>query len=359
MDQILDIFNSNAFSVTELSRSIDLVPPLWGRLGELKIFPDRPVPTTTVAIEFRNNQLNILPTRPRGGPASVGGVGRRTAMPFSLTHIPHEDAVTADEIQNVRAFGLPVQMETAMNVVNRKLLNMRRKHDITIEHMRAGAAQGIIYDSDGSTVVLNLFTAFSVTRPQVYFDWVGNTYNVVHLCNQIKRWYQDKLLGDTFDRILGLCAPDFFDAMLQNATVLKAYQLYTARMEMNPISDDLTMTKRPRGFPFQDIWFEEYRAYAGNEAADGTTTTLSFLPAGTCSFVPVGTNFSMDTFWGPPTFLEEVNTPGQRFYAKMAPEKYNRRWDLYTESNPLPICNKPLLLINGNIGTGAGTTGLT
>jgi hypothetical protein len=237
---------------------------------------------------------------------------------------------------------------------------MRRKHDITIEHLRAGAAQGILYDADGTTVLLNLFTTFGLTRPQIYFDWVGNSYNVVHLCNQVKRWYQDKLLGDTMTGVLALCAPDFFDNMLQNATVLKAFQLYTAQMAMNPIADDLTMTgKRPRGFPFQGIWFEEYRAYAGNEAADGTVTTINFLPAGTCSFVPMGTSFSMDTFWAPATFMETVNTPGQRFYGKMAPEKFNRRWDIYTESNPLPICNKPPLLINGNTGTGAGTTGLT
>jgi hypothetical protein len=356
---ILDIFNSNAFSVTELSKSIDLVPIKWGRLGELQIFPDRPVQTTTIAVEFRNNQLYVLPTKLRGAPATAGGVGRRSALNFSMTHIPHEDAVTTDEIQNIRGFGLPVQMETAMNVVNRKLLTMRNKHDITVEHLRAGALQGIIYDSDGATVINNLFTTFGVTRPQMYFDWVNNSYNVVHLCNQLKRWMQDKLMGDVFTGIRAFCAPDFFDNMLQNPTVLKAYQLYTARMELNPISDDLTMTMQNRAFPFAGIMWEEYRAYSAYEAADGTTTAINFIPAGTCQFVPVGTSFTFDTFWAPPTFLEGVNTPGQRFYAKMAPEKFNRRWDIYTESNPLPLCQKPLVLVQGNTGTGAGTANLT
>jgi hypothetical protein len=357
---ILDIFNSNAFSVTELSMAMDLIPVQWGRLGELNVFPEESVMTTSVAIEYRNNQLYLLPARPRGGPASVGGVGRRGALPFNLLHLPHEDAVTADEIQNVRGFGLPVQMETAMNVVNRKLLTMRNKHDITLEHLRAGAMQGIIYDSDGTTVLLNLFTAFGVSQPNVYFDWAGNSYNIVHLCNQVKRWVQDKLMGDTLDHIRAFCAPDFFDAMLNNPTVLKAYQLYTARVEGgNPISDDYTMTRANRAFPFGGIIWEEYRAYAGLEAADGTVTTQQFLPNGTCRFVPMGTKFSMKTFFGPGTFLETVNTAGLKFYAKMAPEKYGRRWDIYSESNPLPICTKPALLIQGNAATGAGTAGLT
>jgi hypothetical protein len=358
MDPILDVFNSDAFSVTELSKSIDLVPILWGRLGELKVFPDRPIPTTTVAMEFRNNQLYILPTRPRGGPASVGGVGRRSAKNFTITHIPHEDAVSADEVQNVRGFGVPPRIETVMDVVNRKFITMRNKHDITIEHMRAGMLQGLLLDYDGSTL-LNVFTEFGVTEPNVYFDWVGNSYNVVHLCNQVKRWMQDKLLGDPFDHVHAFCAPDFFDNMLANPTVLKAYQLYTAQLEMNPINDDLTMVKRKRAFPFQGILWEEYRAYASYEAADGTSTSTQFIPAGTCRFVPIGTLQSFDTFWGPPTFLDQVNTPGLRFYARSAVEKYNRRMDLYTESNPLPLCNKPLVLIKGNMGTGAGTAGLT
>lgn len=356
---IADIFNSNAFSVVEVSRAIDLIPIKWGRLGELAIFPDRPVPTTTVMIEFRNNQLYVLPTRPRGAPPTAGGVGRRQALPFSMVHIPHEDAVTADEVQNVRGFGLPLAMETAMNVVNRKLLTMRNKHDITIEHLRAGALQGIIYDSDGSTVINNLFTTFGVTRPQMYFDWAGGSYDVVHLCNQLKRWMQDKLLGDVNTGIRAFCAPDFFDKMLSNATVLKAYQLYTARMELNPISDDLTMTMQNRAFPFGGIMWEEYRANSSYEAADGSTTAIKFIPDGTCQFAPIGTSFTFDTFWAPATFLETVNTPGQRFYAKMAPEKYNRRWDIYTESNPLPLCAKPLVLVQGNMGTGSGTAGLT
>lgn len=359
-NDILDIFNSNAFSVAELSMAVDLIPPMWDRIGQLNLFPDKPVGTTSVAIELRNNQLNILPTRPRGGPASVGGVGRRSALSINIAHIPHEDTITSDEVQNVRAFGLPVRLETLMDVTNRKLEAMRRKHDITIEHLRAGAMQGIVLDADGSTPILNLFTLFGVSRPQIYLDLAGGSVNLVHATNQIKRWMKDKLLGDTFTGIRALCAPDFFDSFLSSAQVTNAYKLFTSLKEVNVLRDDLTSTWRPTVFPFEGIEWEEYRAYASVEAADGSTTSYQFLPAGTCCFVPYGTRESFQTAWAPPTFLDLVNTAKPlRYYARAQPAKFNTHVDIHTQSNPMPICTKPLVLINGNAGTGSTTSGLT
>jgi hypothetical protein len=347
MDPVLNIFTQDAFSALELSKAIDLVPIKWGRLGELNVFPEQGVPTTSVEIEYRNNQLYMLPTRPRGSPSSVGGVGRRYAKPFAIPHIPHEDVVKVGEIQDVRAFGT-VNLENVMDVVNRKLLTMANKHDITLEHMRAGMLQGKLLDNDG-TILINTFTEFAVTEPLVSFDWAGGTIDIVHACNQVKRWMEDHLLGDTFDHVHAFCSPTFFDTMLTNATVKEAYKLFTALQAVNPLRDDVR-----KRFVFQDIVWEEYRASAGYEAADGTITTTSFIPAGDCRFVPMGTQFTFNTFFGPGTFLETANMPGIKRFAKQAPEKFGRWIDIYTESNPLPFCAKPLVLIRGNKDT-AGT----
>jgi hypothetical protein len=350
MEAVLNIFNQDAFSTLELSKAIDLVPIKWGRIGELDVFPEQGVETTSVMVEYRNNQLNLLPTRPRGAPSTLGGVGRRYVKSFVIPHIPHEDVVRADEIQNVRAFGLPVQLETVQNVVNRKLLTMANKHDITLEHLRAGALSGIIYDADNATVLLNLFTEFGITPPVMYFNFGGppTDEQMISNCNHIKRWMQDHLMGDTFDHVHALCSPTFFEKLISNPTVLEAYKLFTALQAVNPLRDDVR-----RRFVWQDIVWEEYRAYAGYEGPDGTTTTTNFIPDGDARFFPVGTTFSFATYFAPPTFLEGANLPGMKRYAKQAPEKFNRWIDLYTESNPLPLCMKPALLVRGNVGAGA------
>jgi hypothetical protein len=347
MDPVLNIFGQDAFSAMELSKAIDLIPIKWGRLGELNLFPEQGVPTTSVMIEYRNNQLYMLPTKPRGAPSSVGGVGRRYAKPFLIPHIPHEDTVKVGEIQDVRAFGT-ASLENVMDVVNRKLLTMANKHDITLEHMRAGVTQGKLLDNDG-TVLINLFTEFGVTEPLVSFDWAGNSIDIINACNRVKRWMEDNLMGDTFDHVHAFCSPTFFDAMLTNATVKEAYKLFTQLQAINPLRDDTR-----KRFVFQDIVWEEYRASAGYEAADGTVTTAAFIPAGDCRFVPMGTQFTFQTYFAPGSFLEAANTPGLKRYAKQAPEKFGRWIDIYTESNPLPFCTKPKVLIRGNRDT-AGT----
>jgi len=47
----------------------------------------------------------------------------------------------------------------------------------------------------------------------------------------------------------------------------------------------------------------------------------------------------------PADFNETVNTLGQPLYAKQEPRKFDRGTDLHTQSNPLPICHRPGLLI--------------
>lgn len=347
---LLDIFNSDAFSVTELSKAIDLVPIKWGRLGELDIFPERGIPTTTVLVEYRNNRLTLLPTKPRGAPGTRGEVGRRYAKTFSIPHIPHDDVVQADEIQNVRGFGT-MQLESVMDVVNRKLLTMRNKHDITLEHMRAGMLQGKVIDFDG-TVLLNLFTEFGISEPVIDFNFGGppTDEDMITACDKVKAWIEDNLMGDVHTGIRSFCSPSFWRKFLTNATVLKAYQLYQAQIAgPNPLRDDVR-----RGFVWQDITWEQYRAKASYEADDGTFTSGPFIPDGECRFVPEGTVQTMSTYFGPPTFLEAVNEPGLRYFAKAVPERANRWVDLFSQSNPLPLCEKPAVLVRGK-SSGGGT----
>ena len=47
----------------------------------------------------------------------------------------------------------------------------------------------------------------------------------------------------------------------------------------------------------------------------------------------------------PADFNETVNTLGQLLYAKQEPRKFERGTDLHTQSNPLPMCHRPALLV--------------
>jgi hypothetical protein len=43
--------------------------------------------------------------------------------------------------------------------------------------------------------------------------------------------------------------------------------------------------------------------------------------------------------------LETINTLGKRLYAKQEARKFNRGIDIHTQSNTLPMCMRPSLIV--------------
>jgi hypothetical protein len=79
--------------------------------------------------------------------------------------------------------------------------------------------------------------------------------------------------------------------------------------------------------------------------ADGTLGSRRFIAAGEAHAFPVGTVDTFATYFAPADFNETVNTIGQPLYAKQEPRKFDRGTDLHTQSNPLPMCHRPGVLI--------------
>ena len=164
---MLDIFNSQAFAMVALTEAINMVPNTYGRLRELNLFPIKPVNTTTVAIEIKNNVLNLIPTQPRGGPANQNVTGKRQLKDFRIPHIPLEDLILADEVQNIRAFGTENQFQAVMALVNERQMEIVNKFAITLEWLRNGALKGQVLDADGTSrsFTIGLPSSASARRP--------------------------------------------------------------------------------------------------------------------------------------------------------------------------------------------------
>lgn len=343
MPEILDIFNNAAFSAVSLTDSVNIVPNTYGRLNELGLFNDEPITTTSVAIDISNGVLNLLPTRPRGGPASLGTPERRQMKAFVIPHIPHDDSVLAVDVQNMLARAPAVGLETVLGAVNRKLIVMRRKHAVTLENLRVGAVKGVITDYDGSTLI-NLFTEFGISQKTVDFTFGTANADLGSRCREVAGYIEDNLMGDTMTGVMALCSPSFFDKLVTHASVKEAYKYFVATQ--NPLRNDLR-----KGFTFQNITFEEYRGTGTKLNEDGTTTAQRFIPDGDARFFPLGTTETFANYWAPPDFVDEVNTaPGldaQVFVAPLERMKFGKGMDIHTESNPLPLCKRPNVLVRG------------
>jgi len=347
---ILDIFNDAAFGATALTDNVNIVPNMYGRINQLGLFKPEPIPTTSVAIEIDNGVLNLLPTRQRGAPPTFGTAEKRHLKSFIVPHIPHDDSVLTSDVQNMFAWtqGLAQRtLETVIGYANRKLISMRRKHAITLENLRMGAIRGIILDADGS-VLLNLFTEFGV--PQQAFDFQLGTAStdVGTVVRTVKGYMEDNLMGETMTSVGAVASPSWFARFVSHSSVRDAYKFFTATQ--NPLRDDVR-----RGFPFQGVEFEEYRGYATYLNEDKTTTKTLFVPDGDVRFFPMGTTETFSNYWSPPDFIYEENKApaitSEVFVAPLEPKRFGKGVDIHTESNPLPICKRPALLVRGYSST--------
>lgn len=327
-----DFFNSDAFTMVSLTMGINKIPNNYGRVRELGLFQPDPVTTRSIVVEEMNGVLNLLPTRPVGAPGTVGIEGKRKVRSFVIPHIPHDDVVLPEEVQNVRAFGSENQLETQAALMARKLTTMRMKHAITLEHLRMGALKGIILDADGSTIY-NLYTEFSITPKTVNFALTTGTTKVISKCLEVKRHIETNLKGETANGYHCLCSSGFYDALTTHASVEEAFKNFQNRQVLDG--------DYRRGFRFGDIVFEEYIGVA----TDAAGTARKFIADDEAHVFPLGTVSTFKTHFAPADFNETANTLGLEMYAKQEARKHGRGWDLHTQSNPLPICYRPELLV--------------
>jgi len=226
----LDIFSSSAFSMVALTDAINKMPYVPGRIGQLGLFREQGVSTTSVMIEEREGSLNLVETTARGAPAIQNTTNKRKARSLVVPHIALEDTILADEVQNVRAFGSESMLEGVQAVVNQRMAEMATKMDATLEHLRIGAIKGQILDADGSAVIYDLFTEFGVTQhTEIDFDLDNASPApgvIKKKCHDIRRKIEDELGAQPYEHIHAICGADFFDDLITHSEVEKAYERY-------------------------------------------------------------------------------------------------------------------------------------
>lgn len=329
----LNVFDSKQFGLRELSDAIIRIPNSYGRLNELNLFPDKGVRNRLVYVERKHGVLNVLPTAPVGAPGTKGTRGYRDAIPFIIPHVPHEDSVLAADVAGIPAFGMPEQYEALGDLMAEKLVTMSDKHAITLEWLRAGALKGVILDADGTTELLNLFTTFGITEKVISFALTTDTTRVTDKILEAKRHIDVNLKGETMTSMHVLCSSGFFDALTQHPEVKEAYKYFQ--------TNQLLGGDYRKGFRHGEATFEEYVGTATNISG----TDLPFIPANEARAFPLGTRNTFKTYFAPMEAEGLANTIGQRMYAMQEPMEFGKGRKVWTESNPLPICLRPELLI--------------
>lgn len=308
----LDVFNSNAFSMQSLTaRLLDRAHrPL--RLGEMGLFQAEGIRTTDVSIERQGNTIQLVPSSKRGAPAAQNVKDTRTLRKFETVRIAIEDTITADEVQNVRAFGSESEVETYEAEVDRRADRMSASIAITEEFQRIGALKGQILDADGSTVLLDLNTAFGVSaQTEVDFAMAsGDSATERSLRDKISaiiRTIEDELEALPYTGIHAICSPQFFDDLVGHNAVKGAYQGFQAGAAM--LSE--RAARSGRFFIWGGVTFEEYR---------GTVGGIKYVADDKAHFFPLGVPDLFITRYAPAEYIETVGTIGLPRYVIMNPD---------------------------------------
>lgn len=324
----LDIFNDDAFSLTQMTKAINDTPHQPGRLGQLGLFSEDGITTTSFFIEKEGTTINLVPAGERGGPARPVTADKRSIVQFRTVHLPQHATIGADEIQGIRAFDGESELETVQNVVNKRLRKMRRNIDTTLEWQRIGAIKGQILDANGTDVLLDLWTQFGVSQQthSLELDQTGTKVRKEVLV--AKRLVESALGGIAYTGLRVLCGPGFFDALISHGAVEGAFDRWQSGEFLR---DDVR-----GGFPFAGVWWEEYRGQVGS---------TKFIADDDAYMVPEGVPDLFVTNFAPADYMETANTIGLPYYAKQEPLRMNKGIEIEAQSNPISICTRPRAVV--------------
>lgn len=338
----MDIFNDDAFSLVSMTAAIEKMPNVPTFLGNLGIFGEgEGVATNTVTIEQRGMTLSLIPTSQRGTEPPMGTTDKRTLRNFSIPRIAKSDQVFAHEIQGVRSFGTEGELVTAARLIAQKQAKLLTEVELTLEYHRLGAIQGILIDSDGSTLY-NYFTEFGITAPtEIDFDLdnAAAAEGALMLKIQAAKRAAIRALGASYvpgvTKFLWLCGDTFYDQFTSHPDVRVTYKNWEAAASL----------RGSVGAAFDTFRFGEmdWHNYQGTD--DNSTVAI---PATKAKLIVQGVPGLYRRVNGPHSSLSTANTIGRPIYSSLIRDEKRDEWvqpEVY--AYPLHICTRPEVLLSG------------
>jgi hypothetical protein len=331
---MLDIFKDDAFSEIALTDAINKIPFIPGQASAVVPWQPSGVSKLTIAIEQKEGALAIVNPSPRGGPGTTFDKDKRTIRDLRVPHYQIDDAVYADELQGVRAYGQETGVQSVSEFVNSRMQDHGTlRMDVTMEHQRLGALKGIIVDGSGNTVY-NLFTEFAVAQPterDFALDNAAANGHVRKECAAITRVIAEHMGGIPWSGVGALCSPEFFDALIAEEEVRVTYlnQQEAAQLRGGYAYGRLS---------YGGILFEEYRGSVGGSA---------LITANKAHFFPLSAPGLYRTYYAPADYVDTVNTIGLPRYARQREMPNGKGIELEMQSNALSIVTRPGVLVQG------------
>jgi hypothetical protein len=335
----MDVFKADGFSMESLLAAVENADYKPQFLGSLNLFRSNPVRTRVVSVESRDNELALIQTSKIGAPLAQLNDTKAAVRNFNTVRIAKQSKLLADEIQGIRAFGTESELKQVQTEVARRMNRLVSDVELTWEHMRLGAVQGIVLDADGSTLV-DYFTEFGVSQPAaVNFDFSASDGIRDTIESQIVRPMLRAAKGAATvgTRIVGLAGDDFWDELVNHPEVRSTFINWEAAANL----------REGTAFGMFRYGGIDWVNYRGTD--DGTSVAIS---ANTAKFFLDAPDV-FEVAWAPAEFLPVVNQPGVPIRPMIVPDPSGREAfvDIEVYSYPLYLCKRPLTLYRATMTT--------
>jgi hypothetical protein len=329
----MDVFSGNAFSTISLTGAVDKMDFVPSFLGGMGLFEPMPVRTKKIFIDRRDGTLTLIPTTPDGTPPPELKTDNRDAVSLETVRLAKSFTLWAHELAGLRPFGQELTLENVQAEYLRRLSRMRDDLEVTEEFHRLGALQGLLLDSDGSTVIYDYASEMGEAIPAATsFELDVTTTDVRGLCHALTRSMARSSRGAITNStsIHALCGDSFYDAFIVHPNVEKTYLNWSA-------ASDLRENKAHGSFVYGGITWHNYRG------TDDNSTVA--IPTAEAKFFPVGARGVFKKAMSPHPSMEYVNTLGQAAYSGNVLDRDRQMWtkgEVY--AYPLYICQQPRVL---------------
>lgn len=338
---ILNIFSQDAFSVMRLTDALREIKYTPSRIGQMGLFQTTSIDTLDIAIEKDKEQNRMLVSAsPRGGPGQTFDKSKRAVRMLKVPHFQVDDAIYADEVQQVRAFGQEVAVERLQQKIADRAAEASQFFALTEEYHRLNILKtGQLLDADGS-VLFDYFTEFGESQQAVVdFDLDNASAADGALrkkCAGVIRQMAGILDGLPYTGIMALCGDAFFDDLIAHQEVRETYKGYADAASLRNAYINAGNSGIYGSFEFGGITWMNYRG--GQNVGIDTDK---------CHLVPSGVPGLFRTVYAPADYIETVNTPGQRLYGKQWEMQNGKGVNLEFQMNALHYCTRPRVLIPG------------
>ncbi|NEI89513.1 major capsid protein [Rhizobium leguminosarum] len=319
------------FSLESLTAAVNSEPYRPGQIGASGLFEEDSVTTTIVSVELREGKLSLVEPTARGGPGETTGDESRRKIPFEVSHYQRDDAILADEVQNVREFGSETSAETIENRVNRKAQRHAQDLTMTLEHQRIGAIKGNVTSKSGK-VLIDLYSAFGIAVPDaISLELDSDSTNVPDLFQDVIYGVEDAL-DEQYSGIRIFTGRDFHKKLWMHPKVRETFVINTGSVLLKQDVPDV--------FTFGNATWERYKTGAKATADLGAP----YIAATEARLTIEGVPELFITRFAPADYNETVNTLGLPFYSRAIEKRNGKGYDLEVQSNSISLCTRPQVL---------------